>query len=395
MKRTLARIFAVSVLISLTAFSIAEDPATHQAFEPSTPAGETNFAALRAQRRAVWEQYLDASPIERTDLHVGPYLSEMESAYKLDATQFGIVREKLESIAAARKAKMGQLAVEHEDLADRAAEIWWSYREAGELADDSPNPLGSIRNDPHYREIRERMVEIERQFPIDWDATISDVESLLPPDQAARGRVSLHKNRIELAARIARKEAVEAERQSRQTAGRVSEKPIDQDRSAPLIKAARGNTARSAGAGNKTPEPNAPARTAAANKRKNAGPKSRQATTESSRPNEIARNLDRWETFTRDFVARHHLTAEQQAAALSIMSELRSRAESLRKSHSATPASGAGPAELARLERQRAEIDQRVERLFDQLTRRLEALLTVEQRRASASKPEPSPKKDN
>lgn len=90
--------------------------------------------------------------------------------------------------------------------------------------------------------------------------------------------------------------------------------------------------------------------------------------------------LDKWEQYVRDFIADYKCTPEQTHSALSILSELKGRAEILEKT-SAKRLNAAN--ELKdRKERQKRidEINAPVDRLFEQLKRRLDGLLTTHQR---------------
>lgn len=382
MAANLNRILAFALTIGLSQVSIAADP---------TPAADED--ALRTHHRIVWEQYLDASPAERTNLHVNPYVTELEKAYNLDATQSGLVRSKVESIAAERRQQMGPLAIEHDTLAEEASEIWWRYREANEQADDSPNRAGSFKDDPRYRQLRQRLIEIETQFPVDWDAAIDEVESVLPPQQASRGRVNIYKNRIDRAARRARLEAAAAKRMAHQVAGQVAAESTHADAkavAAVAVKEVLDHAAREVEKGDLPPKTKARIKATIDQTRKNSDTKAPVKAPDSNSANPIARDLDRWEAYTRDFIEVHNLSENQQSAALSIMTELRTRAESQKKALAGRQTKVTRVADQARLDRQRAEINQRIENLFNQLTRRLEALLTVEQRRASTAKASPA-----
>ncbi|HPF38678.1 MAG TPA: hypothetical protein P5081_04310 [Phycisphaerae bacterium] len=335
---------------------------------------------IRAERRSVWEQYLDASPIERTDLHVDAHLLELEKAYGLNATQCGAIRDKLKSIAERRQKEMGALAVEHESLADRAAEIFWTYREAAEQAEDGPNPLGSFHDNEEYRQARQRMVEIEKRFPIDWDAILTDVETQLPPDQAKQGRQRLHIARIEHAARIAAREARD---QKRRLATLAGADPARGEKSAPAVKSVLDQATAKSNEADLDPATRARIRTTIDQARKNMRVDSGEKPATPTTTDPIARDFDRWEAYTRDFIKTRGLSANQQAAALAIMTDLRDRASSLRKNFDERHPEASRVTDKERLAKQSAEIDRRIEGLFGQLARRLDALLTIEQRRAA------------
>lgn len=369
------QVVAVTIVLSLAAFCHADPPSV-----PSEPRSSSSDGESQAHRRAVWEQFLDLGPNERTQLHVMPYLTELEKAYDLNATQSGTVRAKLEAIADQRRTSMGSLVDEYDALANQAANVWWDHREAIKAADDGPRPP-SFRENPAYQAATMRMLEIERQFPIEWDNVLEQVESLLPPDQASRGRINMYKNRIRRAARIAANQEIRAKkaasshdgtagptgnaRPHRATVKEVlsqAEKHIESEKMPPRVKARIRRTIR------KT--------------RENLEKPSASPAADKAFPADVARDLDRWEQFTRDFIKQHDLSETQQAASLSIMTDLRNRARALHDAHEER-ARNARPADREHIESERVKIEKRTEELFSQMLRRMESLLTVEQRRSA------------
>lgn len=377
------RLFVVSsMMLGLGAIRLtAAQPATRDAGDQQSEAD-----AQQARHRAIWEQFLDSGPRVRTQLCVNPYLLELEKAYQLNATQSDSVRSKVEAIAEARRTQMGSLADEYDALSHQAAEIWWNYREALRLADDTPVKMQSFRDNPAYQQAMERMLEIDRQFPVDWDATLDAVESLLPPEQAARGRVEIHKNRIRRAARQAQFEATQSRKAALAAADRFSGAAPDPATKDAMVREVLKNAEEKLADENLPPEVKAQIRTTIQRTKQQLEMESPKGPRTSQANSAIARDFDRWEAYTREFISRHHLSAEQQAAALSIMTELRSRAQSMKRTL-AERTEETTPSEQAKLDKQRATIDERIAKLFDQLVRRLESLLTAEQRRATHDTP--------
>lgn len=90
--------------------------------------------------------------------------------------------------------------------------------------------------------------------------------------------------------------------------------------------------------------------------------------------------LDKWEQYVRDFLEAYKCTPEQTNSALSILSELKGRAESLEKA-SKKQLDAANEIKDRRKRQSRIDaINAPIERLFDQLKRRLDGLLTSHQR---------------
>ncbi|MCB9858284.1 MAG: hypothetical protein H6818_21585 [Phycisphaerales bacterium] len=106
--------------------------------------------------------------------------------------------------------------------------------------------------------------------------------------------------------------------------------------------------------------------------------KSRPAPTQA--PKEKPIPLDKWEQYVRDFIADYKCTAEQSHSALSILSELKDRADVYEKT--SKKRLDAANEIKDRKERQKRidEINAPVDRLFEQLKRRLDGLLTTHQR---------------
>lgn len=90
--------------------------------------------------------------------------------------------------------------------------------------------------------------------------------------------------------------------------------------------------------------------------------------------------LDKWEQYVRDFLRDYECTPEQTHSALSILGELKDRATS----HEAANKKRLDAANKIKDRRERqkriAAINAPIDRLFDQLKRRLEGLLTTHQR---------------
>lgn len=387
MRRSLG--IALSLCLAQVCFG-SDAPPTSKNTTKSAPNVKHGANAIESHR-ATWEQFIDAGPNPRTYLYVYPYVRELEAAYSLDATQSATVRARIEKVAADRRQQMGSLSNDYDAAANQAAGIWWQFREAAKQADDSPRSLGSFRDDPTYQNARQRMLEIEKQFPIDWDAVLDDVEAVLPPQQASRGRNNMYKNRFYRAARIARRQARLAEPLAKDDARRIAARNADPSSRTVAVREALKQAEHKIESGNLPPEAKAQLRrTIQRTRRKLQKPADRPPATPAIDP-AIARDLDRWEAYTRDFIAKRKLSEQQQTAALSIMTRLRDRAKALRQSF-ARREQETKPADRAKLADQRTVVDQRIADLFDQLVKRLDALLTTEQRRA-VLKPDAKPVK--
>ena len=106
-----------------------------------------------------------------------------------------------------------------------------------------------------------------------------------------------------------------------------------------------------------------------------------------------ARPIDRWQAYVDQFILRYQLDENQAESARSILAEIRTRAQK----HLATIADqlttidrqrkGATSDTRVALNEQRKKLQKPVEELFDELQRRLEALLTSAQRGVGGTEP--------
>ncbi len=366
-------LLAIGLLATAKPSAFADDPPK----QPPAAAVSNDAAdlATAARHRQLWEQFRYLGPAERGDICVTPCVQELTELYELDATQTNLVRAEIETIASERRASMGSLGIEYNNLSNSAAEIWWNYRQAAIQDEESPRP--SFKDDAAYQQSLARMSEIEAQFPIDWDGALTRVETLLPPNQASRGRVRVHISRIERAARqaqiVARRGATASMQEAIEAADAVT--VANEAMRHVIVQEALNHAAREVDANRMPPEIKKEIRSVIRNAQKKISDDQNAASTTN---NPIARQFDRWEAHTRDFIMKYKLNASQQAAAISMMTELRDRAENLNRSIMIKTSKDARSVTL----KDRQAIDARIERLFDQLNRRLESILTVEQRRS-------------
>jgi len=115
--------------------------------------------------------------------------------------------------------------------------------------------------------------------------------------------------------------------------------------------------------------------------------------TELAKDDKGARPIDRWQAYVDQFILRYQLDENQAESARSILVEIRTRAQK----HLDTVAeqlttinrqmNGATKDTRVALNQQRKKLQKPVEELFDELQRRLEALLTSAQRRMGGAEP--------
>ena len=114
--------------------------------------------------------------------------------------------------------------------------------------------------------------------------------------------------------------------------------------------------------------------------------------TGSGRPVETrrpSRSLDAWESHVRQFISRHRFSTGQANSAMAILKEVRSQAKTYESRHQKElkrlerAVSVAEPAARPRLKEQLHELRRPIDDLFDELHRRLDGLLSEEQRRGT------------
>jgi len=106
-------------------------------------------------------------------------------------------------------------------------------------------------------------------------------------------------------------------------------------------------------------------------------------------PVEKAVPLDEWERYVRDFIKTYDCTPEQTHSALSILGELKDRASRHERAATAQTDRANSIKDRRKRKKRLDEINAPINRLFNQLKRRLDGLLTSHQRaikRANESK---------
>ncbi|HPF38679.1 MAG TPA: hypothetical protein P5081_04315 [Phycisphaerae bacterium] len=132
--------------------------------------------------------------------------------------------------------------------------------------------------------------------------------------------------------------------------------------------------ARRSSAREKTDKPKSDEKTA----KRSSEPKRR--TTRRNTPAEKPVPLDEWEQYVRDFLTEYKCTPEQTHSALAILSELKDRAESVRKTNEKRLENAEQIKDRRERDKRLRDINAPIDRLFEQLKRRLDGLLTSHQR---------------
>lgn len=158
------------------------------AWAQNRPAGGDE--QLLERQRRLWrermEQTARATPEERRQMRVDWQVSMMTQTYELNDEQRAMVRAEFERSSREYRKSLGRDAEQMDRLRREMREFWRERTRSGESA--GPNRWQSLRSDPKFIELRERMQTMRRDHPYDWQDTIERVEKLLPEDQVTAGR---------------------------------------------------------------------------------------------------------------------------------------------------------------------------------------------------------------
>lgn len=292
------------------------------------------------------DSFRNATPEQRRQMQVDRMIDRAARTYDLDDSQKPLVRTEIENIQRERRQAMGPDAEEYDKLREQMSRYWRpASNENGEPVsrDELRERRRRMMDDPEFRKVRDRLRELDRKYPVNWEDAMKRVETLLPPEQAQKGRK-----------RIEEREARREERAQRWRAR------------AELRKARRGEV-----------DPNA----AAAGNSVSTLPTKVESPSSAAPPVQPpATVLHPWEIYVREFIAQHQLTAAQQAAAMAVLKDVRFRAAqtelSLREKTAQAEEMSDPTARAARL----AQLREPTELLFLELKNRLDGLLTASQR---------------
>jgi hypothetical protein len=350
-------------------------------------AGEEDPAeSRRRERRARWEGYQTASPEGRRRMRTERWLRMTTRSYDLDEEQQAMARLEFEAMDAERRAQMGPDAEQYDQLQERMTELWMRSRSEGSEGSDDHRALrGRMRTDPEFVELRAQMREIDQEHPFDWMASVERIEKFLPDDQIRLGRSRLQgrRNRWQRGSR-ARAEGAAARLEKHRVAQRPS-KGVGQSRKMEAeLKAAR----QPAGPDLQPVEKSVPEVAKQERPAQSAPPQKVEKEVRDKKPVQkpaeegfgAVRLPDEWELYVQQFTKRCELTSTQANAAMSILKDLRTRAVQIEQFNKDRIAAAEQikdrSVRRARLEELRAPI----RRLFAELKKRLDGLLTAAQR---------------
>ncbi len=315
--------------------------------------------ARRERRRARRERYRNAAPEKRREMRLDRYVRMTTRAYELDEAQQIVVRGEIEAMDAERRVKMGPDAEEYDRLRDKMFEFWG--RQAGNEGEGrrrGRDGWRGMRDNPEFQKLRRKMRDIEEKHPFDMEAAIQRVEKLLPEEQVKKGR---------------ERRAGWQERRARWRGRRRNrEEP-------PSTEAKAGDT--------QVPTPEQRAAVEKAVKAADEVRTKAQLAEDVKRVTKLvekqaAKELHPWEKHVRDFISRYKLTDPQVAAAMSILKDVRKRAVQIEQTNAKKVDEANKIKDKAGQKARLKALNEPIDRLFDELKKRLDGLLTASQRAA-------------
>lgn len=283
--------------------------------------------------RRFWDQDQEnATPEQRQAQRVEFWVDRTSRTYDLDDKQKETVRAEILAIDSERRAVMGPLAEEY----DKRRTAFFQYmRKAREQAGDDEDRgrfWRQMRDDPKAKELRDSMQEIEQQYPFDWQASVTRIESLLPPEQVKKSH-----------------ERMEQRRNRRDDRNRDRQQGRDGQ---PGGDAKAPDSSANGQANPPSPAPSTP--------------------------------LNPWEKYVRDFIKNHELSSSQETAALGILKDIQARAVPIGRTVAQRKTEIEQITDAAEKTKRLKDVDKPLDDLFAEMKTRLDGLLTATQRQKKA-----------
>jgi len=312
------------------------------------------------------EQMRNATPQQRQQMRIDGWMGMVTRTYDLKENQKDNVREELARIVQERTEEMGEDGEKLSQLRQKMGDFWQDWRarrEAGKAA--TGNPM----EDPRFRQLRDRMGELMEQHPFNWRQSIERIESLLPKEQVEMGR----KRRSEWMQRM------EQMRTARENNGQQTNSPAQASRFAQMRERMQTWRAR-----NEQAHPGIGSE-AGDGRSSNDGSTQRRPSSENLPPKQPpAPPQHPWDIYTNHFIKDYRLDAGQVESAAAILQDLKTREAKIRQRqtserlrlHSLDSTKDSDIDATSALKK----LNQPINVLFEELKKRLDALLTTEQR---------------
>lgn len=331
----------------------------------------------RGPRREDWDRYRNASPEERQKMRTERMVDMAARNYELSNEQRDMVRNEMEKMRQERKAQMGLDYDRYETLREQMFQ-YWQNRGEGRGPGPGRGPGGGdwdrMRTDPDFQKLREEMRALEQKYPFDWQASITRIEALLPPEQAAKGRERFERRRSRWDERRQRREA--ELQQDMLNLMQDTERAMadgNKEKIAELLNDASRRLDRE----RMSDEMKAQLRQQIEAARQRAGIDAPKVELAPEHP---------WEKDVREFVTRFNLSSAQQSSAAAILKDVRDRAAQIEITNAPRIAAAREIADAKEREATLKELSAPIEKLHQELMVRLDGLLTAEQRAKTPKK---------
>jgi len=330
------------------------------------------------ERRELWrkrvEEMRTATPDQRRSMELDRMLEFTARSYELDDEQKQTVRAEMEKMSAEYRKSLGEDAEEMDKLRDRMSEYW--LQRMGEArpgedgrqdgADRGADRGGDGRfgdgrfgpwNDPKFRELSQRLRELNEKHPLDWRGSIERIEKLLPPAQVEKAR----QRREEAMRGMADRAQERLEDMARQVSREPENRELFERFSQMRERMAEWNRRRAEG-----DEREALTRP--------------QGQPERTSPAAPAPPVHPWDAYLKTFIAKYELDDGQRTAAESILRDAKEREATIRghqvdaRNKAQSLVDSQAKAEALK------QLDAPINELFSELKTRLKALLTATQR---------------
>lgn len=314
--------------------------------------------------------FRNMSPEERRRMRDERMLEMTARTYDLSEDQKSLVRSEMQKMRDERKMLMGADYERYEQLREQMFNFWQN-REGGDRGGRGGPDWERMRNDPEFAKIRDEIRTLDQKYPFDFQAAMQRVESLLPPDQAAKGRKQFEE----------RRQSWEARRQERDNEIRdAMQKAIQQYQEA----AARGDTdavRKILDDADSQIERQWMSDDLKRQLRDQVNSARAQAGVNLPKPVEAAEHP--WDKLVREFTAQYGLSANQQSAAAAILKDVRNRASQVELTNASKIAAAKEISDSKEREAKMKELNAPIAKLEQELKIRLDGLLTAEQRTKS------------
>ena len=368
----LSRVFVVALSLSFGAPLAQAQPDQPQGDDSGQPRqdqgrrrGRRNGPtdAERQQWRERQERMRNATPEERRKMMLDGWMDMTTRGYELTADQQATVRKEMEAMDAERRAKMGAEADEYDKLRAQQFEMWAKLAEQGGNNDEQqggPQAWRRMRENPEYQKIQQRIDELDQKYPFDMMASIQRIEKLIPEEQVKKAHARFEEQR--------------AQWQQRQDQNQGNRRGNRRDRQRGQDRPGEASPPPPAGGADK---PAADAGKAKADAERAAAEAAKRA---AETPPPAAAPMHPWEKYVREFIARYELSEAQATSAQAVLKDVMKRAAQIEATYAKQIAEAEQIKDRAARETRLKELNKPMDQLFDELKRRLDTLLTAQQR---------------